>query len=210
MLLIGALPYFMLKSGSLDLGYYGNHLLYQFFWLNVVLLAFNMLPTFPLDGGRILRACLALRMDASRATLIAATVGKIASVVLIFAGIIGYGEFWLIWIAIGVSNFFTCQQELMMAREDSPYAEPSWAYGGGFTPSDDSYLNSDREERPGPIRRFLESRSERQQARVAAEEEEMKQRVDDLLGKVSQVGMDGLTEEERSFLQEASDRYKKT
>jgi Zn-dependent protease len=58
-------------------------------WSNLALAAFNLLPLIPLDGGRVLRACLqGLLNDMERATTIAVRLGQIGALFLIALGII--------------------------------------------------------------------------------------------------------------------------
>ena len=66
----------------------GGSLAVQLMWINITLGVFNLLPAFPMDGGRVLRAVLALRMDRARATITAARVGRGIAVVMGIAGLL--------------------------------------------------------------------------------------------------------------------------
>ncbi len=71
---------------SLDLG---GGLLPTLLAANLMLAIFNLLPAFPMDGGRVLRAALALRMDRVRATRLAARVGQVLAIGLGILGLMG-------------------------------------------------------------------------------------------------------------------------
>lgn len=78
-----------------------NDLLANLFVANVILPLFNMIPAFPMDGGRVLRAVLAMNMSEARATKIAGSIGQLLAIMLGFFGIMT-GSLVLIIIAFFV------------------------------------------------------------------------------------------------------------
>ncbi len=63
-------------------------------WANLLIAGFNLLPVFPLDGGRMLRAVLQARIGWARATVWTASAGQVAAFVLVWVGV--FQEPWLI------------------------------------------------------------------------------------------------------------------
>jgi len=74
----------------------------QFFFLfgyfNLILAIFNLIPAFPMDGGRILRSFLARRLSYVKATKISADIGKILAVIMGITGL--FTNIWLTLIAL--------------------------------------------------------------------------------------------------------------
>jgi stage IV sporulation protein FB len=82
--------------------------------VNVFLALFNMIPAFPMDGGRVLRAVLASRLGYTRATEIAATIGQFVAFALGFIGL--FGNPLLIFIAIFVYLAAASEAQLVAVR----------------------------------------------------------------------------------------------
>jgi Zn-dependent protease/CBS domain-containing protein len=85
----GSMP----SSGNLliDLGY-----------LNLLLGAFNLIPAFPMDGGRVLRALLAERMKFTDATKYASYIGRILGIAMVIFGLVFPGYFLLVLVGVFV------------------------------------------------------------------------------------------------------------
>jgi len=94
-------------ASQLSSGVNANNFFLNFYIVNFTLAIFNLIPAFPMDGGRILRALLALRLERSAATKIAVRFGQFIAVVFVFLGVL-YNPFLIL---IGLFVIFSAQME---------------------------------------------------------------------------------------------------
>lgn len=76
-----------------------KRILAEIYWINLVLAGFNLIPAFPMDGGRILRSILAQWMGLEKATKIAVIFGHAFSIIFGYIGLV-QGRFILVIIAV--------------------------------------------------------------------------------------------------------------
>ncbi len=105
-------------------------------WMNLMLALFNLLPSFPMDGGRMFRAWLSPRLGRVAATRIAAKIGRFMAIVL---GIIGaLPPFSILMIAVAIFVYMAAGAEYRMVvlqdRMRSPFGR---AYGFNPEPSEE-------------------------------------------------------------------------
>jgi Zn-dependent protease/CBS domain-containing protein len=89
--------------------------MYALMIVNMWLALFNLIPAFPMDGGRVFRALLAFRMDRTRATRIAANLGQLLAMAFIFLGLF-YNPFLVF---IGLFIFIGAQAEAQQTETQS-------------------------------------------------------------------------------------------
>ncbi len=100
-------------SNMLNVSLFATSFLTQLLVANVVLVLFNMLPAFPMDGGRVLRSVLASFLPHAKATQYAAVVGQVMAVLFGLVGLYS-GQWMLLFVAMFV--YFAGRSEAAMAQ----------------------------------------------------------------------------------------------
>lgn len=78
------------------------------YWINLILAVFNLIPAFPMDGGRVLRSLLAQKMGYQKATKVAVNLGHIFALIFVYFGIVGFN---IILIAIAIFIYMAASNE---------------------------------------------------------------------------------------------------
>ena len=93
----------------------GGNFLINLLLVNIMLVVLNMIPAFPMDGGRMLRAILAMIMSRVKATELAVNIGKVFAIILVFWGF--STNPFLVFIALFI--ILSAQAELQHVRSES-------------------------------------------------------------------------------------------
>ena len=100
---------------------------------NLFLAAFNLLPAFPMDGGRVLRAWLAKRHDYATATDKAAKVGRVFAGFFAFIAILKGAPMFLVLAAFVYLAAGAERRQAFLERDSSPLG---WVFRSPTSPSD--------------------------------------------------------------------------
>ncbi|WP_081212015.1 site-2 protease family protein [Salegentibacter sediminis] len=87
---------------------------YNLLFANMVLAIFNLIPAFPMDGGRILRALLLFKFERGKATKIAAGIGQVLAIGFVFLGL--YANIFLVFIGIFIYLGAGAEAEMEMTK----------------------------------------------------------------------------------------------
>jgi Zn-dependent protease len=96
-------------------GITSSNFMFYLLMVNVVLVVFNMLPAFPMDGGRVFRALLSTRMSRVQATRMATALGKFMALVFFLLGLFGN----IILAIIAVFIYFGAHSENIVIQQIS-------------------------------------------------------------------------------------------
>jgi Zn-dependent protease len=177
----------------------------QTFWINWLLLLLNLLPGFPLDGGRVLQSILWWRGDFRQATSTACYVGFVVMLVLAAFAIMDWN---VVCVALAWFVYISCKQQLILLEtggEDVPFG---YDFSQGYSSLEGETPPPTRRRRPNVFQRWLQKRAARKAQREVELREVEDRRMDELLEKVQRDGLQSLTDEERRFLTRVSARYR--
>jgi len=95
-------------------------------WMNLFLVGFNLLPSFPMDGGRVLRALLTPKLGRLRATFIASRLGKIMAILF---GVFGFLSSHWILVAIAFFIFIAAGNEYRLVQLQEAAKQQGFGFG---------------------------------------------------------------------------------
>ncbi|HUY35103.1 MAG TPA: site-2 protease family protein [Pirellulales bacterium] len=182
------------------------------FWINWLLLSVNLLPAFPLDGGRALRCLLWPMWGFKKSALVVSLLAKFMAVGLGMAawstsGSKDYDFAALPLLLLGLLLFFSAKQEADRLRDsDLDDALLGYDFSRGYTSLERA--PTAHKPSPGLVRNWLDERRAARLLRQQQIEAEEERRVDEVLARLHESGLHTLSDEDRALLDRVSARYR--
>lgn len=178
------------------------------FSLNVKLVYLNLLPVYPMDGGRLLQTVLAQWWDAGVVRTATFWTAMAAAVIIGVIGFLITPELGIVLVTLAsfvmmLNILETIQRQLSEFHDESFLG---YDFSQGYTSLEQA--TEERPRRKGLLQQWRENRRLKKLERQQAERMETETRLDALLDKVHHHGMDALTPDEQRFLKQASARYR--
>ena len=177
----------------------------RFFYVNWILFWFNILLVgFPMDGGRIVQALLGERIGFNRATAVAVYCGYAVALLLGLYTFITFedaGDLLLLFLAVFI-YLSSKQHQVLLETGILGDEGPGWELGTSMSEV------APRPRRRSWWQRWRELRAERRRRREEEIRQAEERRMDELLAKVQQYGLQSLTKEEQDFLKRVSARLR--
>ncbi len=178
----------------------------RLFWLSWVLFLFNLIPAFPLDGGRLLQSFLWGRTgDFRRATLTAVYTGFTVGLAFILV------SFWItdpLLLGMAIFIWVFCRQQYIALEMSETESVFGYDFSQGYTSLEKEEPPQPKQKKQGFIKRWLQARRERRAHLEAEQQAADELRMDELLDKIHRQGKESLSEEERRFMDRVSARYR--
>lgn len=178
---------------------------YRVFFVSWGLLLFNLLPAYPLDGGKLLQAVVWARTDHRRGVVVASYTGMVFAVLLMVVAFTANES-----LLVGLALFMLFEAYRALQQLDAEEGPFGYDFSAGYTSLERDDEPPPEPKRPGLITRWREARRARKTAAATEAKQRDDARMDQILEKIARSGQGSLTDEERQFLRRVSDRKRNT
>jgi Zn-dependent protease len=173
----------------------------RIFYVSWVLFLFNLIPAYPLDGGRMLQEFVWARSDYRRGVTIAAYSGFGVAVLFLVVSI-AFNEA----LFMGLALFMFYESSMALHRLEADEGPFGYDFSAGYTSLEKDDEPAPKPKKVGWFTRWRQARRARKLQREAEERAREEELMDQILEKIARSGKDSLTEEERRFLERVSAR----